>query len=462
MRGLQLWAFSGRTGRENYFFIGVIAFLLKSNMDRVIATYFFHRNWRLLNYWFPLPSGTRPWPWAAGNARLYATLLAFSLPFIWLGLAQTVRRLRECELPLWLSVLFFVPFANLVFFGTLCLWPPARHKSVPEDGSQEAEAAEIPVSKKEAAVLAIVLTAAIGVAVVALGARYQGNYGWGLFVGVPVDLGLFSTLIYSWRARRSFGECVIVGIAPVVLLGAGLLLLAFEGVICILMAAPVGLVLSALGGIVGYCVQEGRWMLRGRPAVMGLVLMVMPLWMGLDPKIEGEPPLLMVRSSIEIKAPPEVVWQKVVSFTQIRDQREWIFHTGIAYPIRATLAGEGAGAVRRCEFSTGAFVEPIEVWDEPRLLRFAVTENPAPMEELTPYHHIETPHLKGYFVSHEGQFELTRLSGNRTRLTGTTWYTDRIWPSAYWQLWSDYIIHHIHLRVLRHIQSEAEGVARLG
>ncbi len=59
------------------------------------------------------------------------------------------------------------------------------------------------------------------------------------------------------------------------------------------------------------------------------------------------------------------------------------------------------------------------------------------------------PNLNGYFVSHEGQFGLIRLPGNRTRLTGTTWYTDRVWPSAYWQLWSDYIIHHIHLRVLR-------------
>lgn len=131
--------------------------------------------------------------------------------------------------------------------------------------------------------------------------------------------------------------------------------------------------------------------------------------------------------------------------------------TGIAYPQRATLVGHGVGAVRRCEFSTGSFVEPIQVWDEPRLLRFTVTGNPAAMEELTPYHHIETAHLKGYFVSHQGQFELTRLSGNRTRLTGTTWYTDRVWPSRYWQLWSDYIIHRIHMRVLEHIQREAEG-----
>jgi hypothetical protein len=31
-----------------------------------------------------------------------------------------------------------------------------------------------------------------------------------------------------------------------------------------------------------------------------------------------------------------------------------------------------------------------------------------------------------------------------------------MWPSAYWQLWSDAIIHRIHLRVLRHIKSLAE------
>jgi hypothetical protein len=151
------------------------------------------------------------------------------------------------------------------------------------------------------------------------------------------------------------------------------------------------------------------------------------------------------------------VWEKVIAFSEIPSEREFLFHTGIAYPLRATILGYGPGAIRRCEFSTGAFVEPIEVWDAPKLLQFSVAENPAPLEEMTPYHHIEPPHLKGYFVSKKGQFELTRLEGNRTRLTGTTWYTDKIWPAGYWQVWSDYIVHHIHLRVLRHIQEEAEG-----
>ena len=44
-----------------------------------------------------------------------------------------------------------------------------------------------------------------------------------------------------------------------------------------------------------------------------------------------------------------------------------------------------------------------------------------------------------------------------TRLTGTTWYSHGLRPSAYWSLWSDWIIHRIHMRVLTHIRAEVEG-----
>lgn len=459
-RFLNLWSFSGRAGRTQYFLVGVAAFLLKSNVDRAVATYGFQRHWGLLNYWFPFPSVAPPVMSNGFAARLGLTLLAISFPFIWLGLAQTLKRLRDIEQPLWLTVLFFVPFANVLFFAVLCLWPSAP------DGTGQPARRDEPISflmsltdpaALRAALLAIGATTAIGIAFAALSTQYTATYGWGLFVALPVCLGMISSLIYSYSAPRTFSECLVISVVPVVLLALGLILFAFEGLICILMAAPIGLALSALGGVIGFWIQFGKWGLKGGPITMGVVLMIAPLTMGFDPQIASEPPVLVVSSSLEINAPPELVWQKVIAFSEISDEREWLFHTGIAYPVRATLQGEGVGAVRRCEFSTGAFVEPIQVWDEPNLLRFRVTENPAPMEELTPYHHIETPHLKGYFVSQQGQFELVRLTGNRTRLTGTTWYTDRVWPAAYWQLWSDYIIHRIHLRVLRHIQLEAEN-----
>jgi hypothetical protein len=60
-------------------------------------------------------------------------------------------------------------------------------------------------------------------------------------------------------------------------------------------------------------------------------------------------------------------------------------------------------------------------------------------------------------ASKEGQFRLTRLSNNQTLLEGTTWYQHGLWPSTWWRWWSDAIIHRIHLRVLNHIRSLAEG-----
>lgn len=48
------------------------------------------------------------------------------------------------------------------------------------------------------------------------------------------------------------------------------------------------------------------------------------------------------------------------------------------------------------------------------------------------------------------------------RTEGTTWYRHGLWPSSYWKLWADAILHRIHLRVLRHIAAGAESEALRG
>ena len=97
------------------------------------------------------------------------------------------------------------------------------------------------------------------------------------------------------------------------------------------------------------------------------------------------------------------------------------------------------------------------MWDEPRLLRLDVISLPAPMQEWTPYERVRPAHLEGFLTAERGEFRLTPRPGGRTLLEGTTWYRHHMWPARYWQLWSDAIIHRIHLRVLRHIRREAES-----
>jgi hypothetical protein len=81
---------------------------------------------------------------------------------------------------------------------------------------------------------------------------------------------------------------------------------------------------------------------------------------------------------------------------------------------------------------------------------------PEPLKELGFYNNIHPNHLHGYWISKGGQFKLIQLSNGHTLLEGTTWYINKIKPGFYWTLWSDYIVHKIHERVLEHIKIHAE------
>jgi uncharacterized membrane protein YhaH (DUF805 family) len=460
MRFVDLWRWEGKVSRRTYGLVGIIAFIIKNNLDRIVGQRYLGTQTMLLNYWAPLGTAARLTQLSPVEVRYLETLLAIALPFVWLGTAMTVKRLRDAGQPVWLVILFFAPFVNLFFFVALCFLPPRERRpekeAAPWPGPNKLDSL-IPRSRLGSAALSILLTPVIGLAFLALGTSVVGSYGWSLFVALPFCLGLFAVLLHSYHGPRSFGTCMGVALLPVGLVGLLLLAVAIEGVICLLMAAPLALGLAALGGALGYVIQEGHWGTKGSPAMMSVVLLLTPALFGVEHAAHLGAPEFVVRTTIDVQAPPERVWKEVVAFAEIPAPREMLFRAGIAYPIRAEITGHGAGAIRHCVFSTGAFVEPIEVWDEPRLLKFGVTASPAPLNELTPYGHIEPRHLHGYFVSEEGQFLLTPQPDGGTRLEGTTHYRNAMWPAAYWRVWSDYIIHRIHLRVLEHIKEMAEN-----
>jgi hypothetical protein len=236
--------------------------------------------------------------------------------------------------------------------------------------------------------------------------------------------------------------------------------LAMEGVVCIVMALPITLTLGILGALLGYQLQRTGLAGRGAPIAMLLLLVLAPSAIAVSAANPQKPPLMTATTSVDIDASPEIVWANVVSFPTLAAPTELFFKAGIAYPQSAQIIGRGVGAIRYCRFSTGAFVEPITVWDEPRVLGFDVLLNPAPMKELTPFADVEPPHLRDFLEATRGEFRIVPLGRGKTRLIGTTWYTDRLWPQAYWKLWSDPIIHAIHMRVLDHIKALAERAPR--
>ena len=463
MQFSELWRWQGTIERGPYALIGVVGFALKHSLDRLLATWWFDRPWGIFNYWIPLPKAIRFLSLPEKEAVFLATMVALSLPFIWVGVGLTLRRLRSAGLPTWLILFFFAPFVNVLFLIMMAVLPPRTLESSRPEGNPLRSwpwlARVIPDHAVGSAALGVLATSVLGVPLTVFSTQVLMNYGWGLFVATPFVLGLVSVMIYGYHRPRSPGLCLWVSLLSALLAGSMLLAVALEGIICLLMILPLALPLAAFGGFLGYVIQHGSESRIDTSHAFPALILALPGLMLFEHAALPEPPTFEVKTAIEISAPPEAVWKKVVAFSELPEPEDWLFRLGLAYPIRATMHGEGVGAERHCVFSTGSFVEPIEVWDEPRLLKFSVTSNPPPMEEWTPYRAVHPPHLDNFLVSNGGQFLLSELPDDRTRLEGTTWYRHSMRPATYWRLWSDEIIQRIHGRVLRHIKAGAEGPA---
>jgi uncharacterized membrane protein YhaH (DUF805 family) len=431
----RLWRLEGTVGRGAYAIGGTVGFALKYAIDWSVAHFALHQPWTPLSYW-RFVDVRRPMNWP-----LFLTLFIIAIPFLWFGMTMTLLRLRDAGRSAGWAALFFVPVANVVMFATLCTLPARR--GARDDLSRVLESA----------LFAVIATVALATTAIALSTNALSTYGFGLFVAVPFTVGYLAAFIYAVRNPASHAQPYAVAGIALALLGGLLLALSWEGVICLLMAAPLAVLVAFFGAWCGVRSAHSLTPANRAPAAMVIVL---PLLILGEASLHRDAPLYRVDSAIIINAPPAEVWKHVVSFSDITEKPEWLFRAGIAYPLRARIDGRGAGAIRRCEFTTGTFVEPIEVWDEPRLLRFGVTANPPPMRELSPFGAVDAPHLHGFLLSEQGEFLLEPISGGRTRLVGSTWYRHHLWPAAYWRAWSDAIIHRIHLRVLRHVAALSE------
>jgi hypothetical protein len=302
---------------------------------------------------------------------------------------------------------------------------------------------------------AVATTCVISWAFAFLGTRILTSYSFGLFIWLPIFIGALSTILYAYKNQVTKQNCKSVSLLTLLIFCLGLLCFAFEGIICIVMAAPIGALFTLLGYLLGYEVVKSKII---NPSLIAVLLTIsVPAFMSFDYATkDNNENLRSVTTTIKINASAEKVWKNVIAFPQLKDPTELLFKAGIAYPINAKINGAGVGAVRHCNFSTGSFVEPITVWNEPNLLRFSVADQPASMKELS-FYDLHPNHIHGYFISKYGQFKLLKQTDGSTVLEGTTWYYNKIKPNLYWDLWSDYIIHKIHERVLAHIKEVAES-----
>ena len=438
--------------RATYLKAGISLMLLKYAVDAVLIGVFGGVIWTPVDYLLPMISFNAE-KIAGFPLALNIALLVWALPFIWIGVSLSVRRAIDAGIFPGVVVTFFLPFLNYLLMTALAL-APSRAREPRVRSPRRCRRPSRRRASAAAAASACSPGRVTGLVAVAAGVMLLKTYGASIFLGTPFLIGLVSAFVASRMEDKTRGEAI--GIGQLALLATGGdadpvrdrgRRLPADGAADRVAASRY----SDRSSVICSPRAAGRRLFSHLTILFGLV--------SLGSAIDAAMPVpggRVVMTAIEIDAPAEVVWEHVTSFSDITAPPRWYFRTGLAYPLRARLEGSGAGAVRHCEFTTGAFVEPITVWDAPRRLAFDVIAQPPPLQEWSPYTRIYAPHLDGFFRTSQGEFRLVALDGGRTRLEGRTWYTLDMQPAMYWTAIADTILHAIHGRVLEHIKSEAE------
>lgn len=441
------FGFSEPVNRRAYARVGFGLMLAKYLIDALCVRAATGKLWTPVDYLMPIHS-LRTEKLVGAPDDFAWWMAVWTLPFLWIGVSMSMRRAVDAGRSAWFGMFFFVPLVNYAMMLALAALPTSRDE---DSAWLETEPEPVLDDRFRSALLGIGLSVVTAMGAVAINVYVLESYGSALFIGTPFFLGALSAYLFNHGHPRTVNQTLQVVVISVLMAGGAMLLFALEGGICLAMALPPALLMAIVGGTFGRAIALRT---KSPPAQAAAALFLLP-GMSLLDQGRIDQPLFEVVSTIEIDAPRERVWSEITSISELPPPDDLLFHVGVAYPTRARLEGSGVGAVRHCEFSTGAFVEPITRWDEPERLSFDVIAQPAPMHEWSFYANVHPPHLDGYLRSKSGEFRLIALEGGRTRVEASTWYELDIHPRIYWRLYTDRFIAAIHMRVLEHVARES-------
>jgi hypothetical protein len=462
------FSFQGRIGRLPYA-LWAIGIFFSQHLVILIA-------FRAYAYDLPDPVGLLPASWtfylmppralvvmlimltkSSGASDLILVLtLGYLVIVAWALAALSFRRAANANISEWIAAAAIAPVVQIPVILALCLAPPRPAEQDPAG----VDVQQPPDIAWSAAAQGLIAGVGLTLAAVAVGALVFGAYGYGMFVVSPFVIGAITAWLGNRRRDIGAAQSLILIACTTALGGLALVGVALEGIVCIVMAAPLGFVMAWIGGVLGraIAVYTQRTPRQTLPAVA-----VLPLVFAVETLL-ATTTSFDTTETIVVNAPPERVWASIVHMDPLDEPPGLPFQLGIAYPLRGEIIGEGVGALRRGEFSTGVAIERITEWIPERKLAFVVESDIPGMREISPYQHVHAPHVAGYFLTDGTSFELTPLSDGRTRIIERTSHRLKLDPVFYWLPMARYVVHANNARVLAHIkrQSERETQANIG
>lgn len=243
---------------------------------------------------------------------------------------------------------------------------------------------------------------------------------------------------------------------PIALMLAFTLLFGIEGWACWLMALPLFLIASSIGGLIGgYC------KLRKKHHKLNISLLVLTpfLLAPVENLMDKVPATYEAYTYIDIKADASKIWSNVTRVKEISEAEDsgWLNNfLGFPRPIEAELDFEGVGAYRKAIFTNGlVFHETVTEYEHERLMVFTIKAFPHEIPSTTLDEHVVIG--GSYFDVLNGRYELEDIGNGIQRLHLSSTFEMKTTFNFYAGWWGKLIMKDIQNNILRVEKKRAEN-----
>lgn len=275
---------------------------------------------------------------------------------------------------------------------------------------------------------------------------------------IPFVMGYLSLATRKQPFKNSieqFLTAIFMPWIPTFLSLVAAVLTGFEAMVCIIMATPVFLVMSSIGGLVGSTAittnkKLNQFILAG--------IMVLPHSVSaLESRIPLHQSIEQVDNTIIINADIATVWQNIESVPLIQEQEQstsFLHSIGFPRPLEATLSHKGVGGVRHASFEDNVlFVETVTEWDYHKSLAFTIK----PRVEKSTSEFLNTKILGGrYFNVLNGRYQIEPLKSGQIKLHLSSQHQIATHYNFYAALWTRYIMSDLQQYILKIIKKRCE------
>lgn len=272
----------------------------------------------------------------------------------------------------------------------------------------------------------------------------------------PLSVGAIAVLWGAGTAHVSVRTQLGVSVAAMSLFLIAMFITLLEGLICLVLVAPVFYVAAMVGGLAAGWTHNR---LRARTSTLSTFALLPLLMAPVDGLSPPQTHIQSVTNTIHIAATPEQVFARLAEVRDIRPDElgfSFVHSIGLPRPIQAAMDGSGPGAVRTSRWEKNVwFQEVITQWQAPSVMhwKFVIPRGAIPRDALD--RHVEVG--GDYFDLIDGGYEVAPNPAGGSTLSLTTRFVNKSRLQLYGNVWGRLVLQDFHRSILGLMKHRAEA-----